>query len=406
MVERSGRVVGVIFGGRSVEHDVSIVTGQQVMRALAAGGHTVVPFYLDRAGSGYTGAPLRELANFEDEKWRGQKGWSRALLSPDPRQHGLIINPLAGCWRRSQVRRLDVIFPALHGTHGEDGTLQGLLELADIPYVGCGVLASALGNDKGMAKMALRAAGIPVLADVAFGREEWLRDEDGVLARIQERLPYPLIIKPARTGSSIGIGYAEDEAELRAAAEIAIAFDARVLVEERLSDCLEINCAVLGQGENIRASLLEQPLSYEEFLSYEEKYLRGGGGEGMKGAERIVPAPLQPATTSAIQETARRAFRALDGRGTARMDFLLRRDESAFYLNEANTLPGSLAFYLWQEEGMAPAAVCDELLALAFAAHAEKRATRYDYRSALLGQAAARGLKGAKGGKATPRAQG
>ncbi len=401
MAERDSCVVGVFFGGRSVEHDVSIVTGQQVMRALDEGGHQVVPIYIDRAGSPFSGAPLRELANFEREDWRRQKGIERVLLSPNPRQHGLIIEPLAGRFRSSRVQRLDIVFPTLHGTHGEDGTLQGLLELADIPYVGCGVLASAIGNDKWMTKAVLRAAGIPVLDDVSFRREEWLTDAAAVLARARETLSYPLIIKPARTGSSIGIGYAEDEETLRAAAEIAIAFDSRALIEERLSDCLEINCALLGQGKDARASLLEQPLSYEEFLSYEEKYLRGG--EGMKSAERVVPAPISAETTAAMQAAARGAFRAIDGRGTARMDFLLRRDESAFYVNEVNTMPGSLAFYLWQEEGLTPAAVCGELLEIAFAAQAEKRATRYDYRTALLGQAAARGLKGAKGSKAMTR---
>ena len=397
MVGKDRFTIGVIFGGRSVEHDVSIVTAQQVMRALDESGHQVIPVYIDRAGNFYRGAALRELASFEREVWRQQKDVERVLLSPQPRQHGLIIAPLAGRFRASRVERLDVVFPTLHGTHGEDGTLQGLLELAEIPYVGCGVLASAIANDKGMTKAVLREAGIPVLDDVRLNREEWLQDPEMVLARVMEELPYPLIIKPARTGSSIGIGFAEDEDSLRAAVEIAIAFDQRVLIEERLTDCLEINCAIMGDGKEGHASFLEQPLSYEEFLSYEEKYLRGS--EGMKSAERIIPAPISADTAESIQQATREAFRAIDGRGIARMDFLLQRDESAFYLNEINTMPGSLAFYLWQEEGLTPTMVCEQLLAIAFTAAAEKRATRYDHRTALLGQAAARGLKGVKGDK-------
>ena len=401
MGDRDNCVVGVIFGGRSVEHDVSIVTGQQVMRALDAGGHEVIPIYIDRMGSAFAGSPLRDLQFFARQGWQQQKGLEPVLLSPDPRQHGLIVRPLAGRFRPARARRLDVVFPTLHGTHGEDGTLQGLLELADIPYVGCGVLASALANDKWMTKPVLRAAGLSVLADVSITRGEWLSDEGAALDRIQASLDFPLIVKPARTGSSIGIGYAEDTESLRAALEIAIAFDGRVLVEERLTDCLEINGALLGWGEEILVSPLEQPLSYEEFLSYEEKYLRGS--EGMKSAERILPAPIGASTTAAIQEAARQAFRAIDGRGTARMDFLLRRDESGFYINEVNTLPGSLAFYLWDEAGMSPRAVCEKLLALAFAVAADKRSTRYGYSSPLLGQVAARGLKGAKGSQ-RPRA--
>ena len=364
MVGKDRFTIGVIFGGRSVEHDVSIVTAQQVMRALDEVGHQVIPVYIDRAGNFYRGAALRELASFEKEEWRQKKDVERVLLSPQPRQHGLIIEPLAGRFRASRVQRLDVVFPTLHGTHGEDGTLQGLLELAEIPYVGCGVLASAVANDKGMTKAVLREAGIPVLDDVRLNREEWLQDPEMVLARVMEELQYPLIIKPARTGSSIGIGFAEDEVSLRSAVEIAIAFDHRVLIEERLTDCLEINCAVMGDGKDGRASYLEQPLSYEEFLSYEEKYLRGS--EGMKSAERIIPAPISAETTESIQQATREAFRAIDGRGIARMDFLLQRDESAFFLNEINTMPGSLAFYLWQEEGLTPTMVCEQLLAIAF----------------------------------------
>ena len=389
--------IGVVFGGRSVEHDVSIVTAQQVMHALEEAGHTVLPIYIDRSGNYFQGAALREIANFETEAWRQRRDVTAVLLSPQPKQHGLIVEPLAGRFRASRVQRMDVAFPTLHGTHGEDGSLQGLLELADIPYVGCGVLASALANDKWMTKAILREAGLPVLAGLLLERDEWLRDPQKIMAEAQERLRYPLIIKPARTGSSIGIGFAEDEASLRAATEIAIAFDHRVLWEERLTDCREINCAVLGYGKELRASPLEQPLSYEEFLSYEEKYLRGG--EGMKSAERIIPAPIGDSLTEAIQEAARATFAALDGRGTARMDFLLKQDGSAFYLNEVNTMPGSLAFYLWQEAGLSPAEVCEALLEIAFRAAADKRGTRYDHRTTLLGQVTARGLKGSKGSK-------
>ncbi|MCY4105743.1 MAG: D-alanine--D-alanine ligase [Chloroflexi bacterium] len=397
MVGKDRYRIGVFFGGRSVEHDVSIVTAQQVMHALEEGGHTVLPIYIDRSGNFYQGATLREIANFETEDWRQQREVAAVLLSPQPRQHGLIVEPLAGRFRASRVQRMDVAFPALHGSHGEDGSLQGLLELADIPYVGCGVLASALANDKWMTKAVLREADLPVLDGFLLERDEWLRDSPAIVAAVQERLKYPLIVKPARTGSSIGIGFAEDEASLRAATDIAIAFDHRVLLEERLTDCREINCAVLGDGQGLRASPLEQPLSYEEFLSYEEKYLRGGGG--MKSAERIIPAPIGEALTEAIQEAARATFAALAGRGTARMDFLLKRDESAFYLNEVNTMPGSLAFYLWQEAGLKPTEVCEALLEIAFRAAADKRGTRYDHRTELLGQVAARGLKGAKGAK-------
>lgn len=388
--------VGVIFGGRSVEHDVSIITASQIMRAFDTALYEVVPIYISRDGRWYTGAPLLELRNYDSEVV-SHKGVTPAVLSPAVQHHGLILNPTAGRLSRSDVLRLDVVFPAVHGTHGEDGTLQGLLELADIPYVGCGVLASAAANDKITAKALLRQHGIPVVDGISFSRAEWLTAADAVLARITAALAFPVFVKPATTGSSVGIGRAADLALLRASIDIAAHFDRRVLVEAAVTGGAEINCAVLGDDRDLRPSVLEQPVSWEEFLTYDEKYMRGG--EGMKSAERIIPAPLSQALTAQVQDYALRAFRAIDGRGTARIDFLVKPDSGEIWLNEINTMPGSLAFYLWQESGMSMADLVHRLVALAREAHAEKRRTSFDYQTDLITLAAARGLKGTKGGK-------
>lgn len=393
--------VAVIFGGRSVEHDVSVVTGHQVIRAFDPERYEVVPIYIDRDGRWLTGEPLLDLKNFKDEI-ASYKGVMSAIISPGTNHHGLIINPTAGRFEKSEVKRLDVVFPTIHGTHGEDGTLQGLFELADIPYVGCGVLASAVANDKILTKDVLRQYAIPVVDDVHFTREEWLRDPDAIISRITAALAYPLFIKPATTGSSIGIGRANDETLLRAAIDVAAHFDRRILVEGAVTNCIEINCAVMGNTPDIRTSVLEQPVSWEEFLTYEEKYLRGG--EGMKSAERLIPAPIGDELTARIQTYARAAFQAIEGRGTARVDFLVRPKEGEIYLNEVNTLPGSLAFYLWQEEGLPPSDVVEQLVKLAQDAHAEKRRSTYNYQTNLIAQTAARGLKGLKGAKTTRRA--
>lgn len=388
--------VGVIFGGRSVEHDVSIITANQIMRAFDPAQYSVVPVYISREGRWYTGAPLLELKNFDGEII-SHKGVTPVVLSPAVQHHGLILNPVSGRLNRSDVLRLDVVFPAVHGTHGEDGTLQGLLELADIPYVGCGVLASAVANDKITTKALLRQHGIPVVQGISFSRAEWLADSEAVLNRITAALPFPVFVKPATTGSSIGIGRATDLALLRASIDIAAHFDRRVLVEAAVTGGIEVNCAVLGDDINLRASMLEQPVSWEEFLTYDEKYMRGS--EGMKSAERIIPAPLDLDLTAQIQDYALRAFRAIDGRGTARIDFLVRPDTGDIWLNEINTMPGSLAFYLWQEEGMGMAELVHQLVKVAREAHAEKRRTSFDYQTDLIALAAMRGLKGAKGTK-------
>ncbi len=395
MSSRRRRTVAVIFGGRSVEHDVSIITGHQVMQALPAERYEVLPVYISRGGRWFTGAPLAELSNFEDANLVNRAGVQPCLLSPDTRHHGLIINPLAGRFSKSEVKRVDIFFPALHGSHGEDGSLQGLLELADIPYVGFAALGSALTNDKIMTKQVLRQAGVPALPEYAFSRAQWLNAPEPILAAITERFAFPLFIKPATLGSSIGIGRADSLELLRASIDIAANFDRRLLVEPAVSDGIEVNCAVIGFGDEFEASTLEQPLSWAEFLSYEDKYLRGG--EGMKSAERLVPAPIGEELTRQIQELSIRAFKAVDGRGIARLDFIVRPAEKEVYLNEINTMPGSLAFYLWREDGYSATAVVEKLLEIAIDAQAVKRRNIYDYQSNLLAVASQRGLKGGKG---------
>jgi D-alanine-D-alanine ligase len=398
MSARRITTVGVVFGGRSVEHDVSVITASQSRRAFDPAQFEVVPIYIGRDGRWFTGEPLLDLKSYQNEIV-SFRGVHPAILSPSTQHHGLIINPTAGRFARSEVKRLDVVFPAVHGTHGEDGTLQGLLELADIPYVGCMVLASAIANDKITTKSLLVQHGIPVVDGISFQRDEWLNQPDEVIRRITSTLTYPLFIKPATTGSSVGIGRAADETLLRASIDVAAHFDRRILVESAVTGAVEINCAVMGNGNDIQASVLEQPVSWEEFLTYEEKYMRGS--EGMKSAERIIPAPISPELTARIQQLAITAFHAIDGYGTARIDFLAKPDEDVVYLNEINTMPGSLAFYLWEETGIPMRQLVQRLVDLAREAHAEKRGSSYDFRADLLNLTALHGLKGAKGAKTT-----
>ncbi|MFN8378696.1 MAG: D-alanine--D-alanine ligase family protein [Anaerolineae bacterium] len=403
MSARKTTVVGVIFGGRSVEHDVSVVTGQQIMRAFPAERYDVVPLYIDRDGRWFTGEPLKDLKTFQEDV-RNVTGVSAVVLSPDVRQHGLIVNPLpTGMFAKAQSLKLDVVFPAIHGSHGEDGTLQGLFELADLPYAGCGVLASAIANDKWLSKQILKQNDVPVVDGLCFTRTQWETNPDAIVEQIKARFAYPVFIKPATLGSSIGIGRADNDALLRASIEVAANLDRRFLIEPAVLGCVEINCSVLGDDRNMRTSVLEQPVSWEEFLTYEEKYLRGG--EGMKSADRIIPAPLTPELTEQIQTVARKAFAAIDGRGIARIDFLVRPEQNEVILNEINTLPGSLAFYLWEATGMSGAELVEELVRIGRDAYAEKRRNTYDYRTNLIALSASRGLKGTKGakGSANPR---
>ncbi len=401
MSVRRQTTVGVIFGGRSVEHDVSIVTGHQIMQAFDPDRYEVVPIYIDRQGRWYTGDPLRDLKNFSNEIV-SQKGVRSAILSPSIEHHGLIINPTAGRFERSELQRLDVVFPAIHGSHGEDGTLQGLCELADIAYVGCGILASAIANDKMMTKIVLSQQGVPIIEAVSFTRAEWLEAPDKVVNHIIHQLTFPMFIKPARLGSSIGISKVNDEQMLYSNMELALTFDDLILVEGAVQNATEINCAVMGNGTDIRASVLEQPVSWSEMLTFEEKYLHGR--DGMKSAERIIPAPLNDDLTAKIKGYAIQAFRAVEGNGTARIDFLVKPESGEVFLNEINTMPGSLALYLWQHEGMSARQVVERLVELGRDAHAIKRQNSYDYQTNLVDLTRQRGLKGAKGSKSVATA--
>lgn len=397
MSSRRRTTLAVLFGGRSVEHDVSIVTGHQIMKAFPAESYEVVPVYISRDGRWFTGDALSDLDSFQDDDVQRHDSVRACLLSPDTRHHGLIVEPLAGRFSKSEVRRIDVAFPALHGSHGEDGSIQGLFELADIPYVGCATLGSALANDKIMTKAILRQAGIPVLDDFWCTRDAWLDRPDVVIDELLAKLELPLFVKPATLGSSIGIGRADTVALLRASIDIAANFDRRILIEPALTNGIEINCSVMGFGDRFEASTLEQPVSWDEFLSYEDKYLRGG--DGMKSAERLVPAPISAELTQRVKETSIAAFKSVDGRGIARIDYLAQPQRDDLYLNEINTMPGSLAFYLWREDGYAAADLARKLVQLARDAHAEKRRNTYDYKTNLVDIASQQGFKGSKGAK-------
>ncbi len=382
--------VGMIFGGRSVEHEVSVLTAHQAIAALPRDKYTPVPIYISKAGQWFTGDALLDLKNFSDLE-NLQTLAEPIIFSADATQPGLLA-------RRASERKgifggraggepviepLDVAFPLLHGSHGEDGTVQGLLELADLPYVGCNVEAAAIGMDKLMAKLALRAAGAPVLPDYVVSRARWQRDPDAVVAEIEAAFPYPVFVKPVSLGSSIGVSGAEDATALRFAIDVAATYDSRVMIEPAQLDIVEINCAVLGNDMEVRASTCERPISAGT-LSYEEKYLKGGKSDGMKGARRIIPADISPELTERIQQAAIQAFRAIGAAGVSRVDFLVRRDESSFYINEINTLPGSLAFYLWEPSGVPFPELLATMISYAQARYREKRRSTFTFSSSLL----------------------
>ena len=381
--------VAVIFGSRSVEHEVSIVTAHQIMEALDRQQYDVIPVYITKQGQWYTGEALRQLDAFKN---LDLAALDPVILPPQPGTRALTVTRPRGLWRSRPAIEVDVAFPALHGTFGEDGTLQGLLELADLPYVGAGVVGSAVGMDKIIMKAVFRACGLPVVHYIPFLRQAWRDRPAAVLAQVEESLGYPVFVKPANLGSSVGISKAKTADELRFALDVACHYDRRLIVEASAEGAVEINCSVLGNDAPV-ASVCEQPVAWRDFLSYEDKYLRGGQAKGLAGAQRRIPAPISPELTARIQALAVDAFRAVDCRGIARVDFLAFPDGDEVFVNEINTLPGSFSLYLWEPSGLSPAALVDRLIQLAFEAHEEKQRTTYAYDSNLLQQVKLGGAK-------------
>lgn len=389
--------VGVVFGGRSVEHEVSILTGLQIIHALDRNRYEAVPIYITKTGEWCTGDRLLSISSFHNFDLRSI-GIGRAIIPPDRGVHGLIIPMTSGWLQRSEVLHLDVVFPAIHGTHGEDGTLQGLLEMADIPYVGCGVSASVIGMNKLLTKKVLKYHGLPVLDFIAVATGDWQRDPEKAISRITKDFSYPLFVKPSSLGSSIGISRAQNELELREAIEVALAYDDMVLIEEAARDSIEVNCAVIGSSKETFVSACEQPIPWQKFMTYEDKYMRGEATLGMKGAERRIPAPISELMTQRVQETAKQAFQAIGGRGISRIDFFVNEQAEQIFVNEFNTMPGSLSFYLWQPVGLEPNQLTDKLIQIALETHAAKQQKIFSYDVGLIAKAAMSGFKfGLKG---------
>ena len=396
--------IAVIFGSRSCEHDVSIISALQLIEAAKTAGFTVTPIYISREGLWYTGEALTQIETFREFNPMG-KGITRVNLDVSANAGDLWAWPpqRAGLFAKvpAPIAHIDVAIPVLHGLHGEDGTVQGLLEMANIPYASSGVLGSAVGMDKIAMKQMLRGAGYPVLDYVWLTRDQLKADREAIVERIEREIKYPAFVKPAALGSSIGVSKATNREELDKALDLAASYDRRILVEVGINNPVEINCAALGYGEDVRTSVCEMPVpsTGDKFLNFFEKYLRnvgtkGESSRGMKSLSRVVPAPIGEELTERIQRMTKEIFKLLDCRGTVRIDFILDEND-VLYVNEPNTIPGSLAFYLWQECGVSFGKLVEIMVEDALRAHADKNTNVFAFDSTILQKVAA-GAKGSK----------
>ncbi len=367
--------VGVIFGGRSGEHEISIRSARTVIENIDSEKYDVVPIAIMKDGRWLSSAEsVRQFPDHTQKVFHDSQGdpsESLIALSGDTSVKGLLVLGSSNSSISETNIPLDVVFPVLHGTYGEDGTIQGLLEMAGIPYVGCGVLASSCGMDKAFMKILFRDAGLPICKYVWFLRDEWEKPRSSVIPQIEAKLGYPCFVKPANLGSSVGISKAVDAASLEEGIRLAAEYDRKIIIEEGL-EMREIECAVMGNNEPI-ASLPGEYLIRDDnkkFLDYTEKY------SGTGNNEFVVPAPVSDELTEKIRKMAVTAFKAIDGSGLARVDFFLRNDNGALLVNEINTMPGltdASGFpKMWAGTGKSMPQIIDELIELALARHKDK----------------------------------
>ena len=358
--------VGVVFGGRSVENEISVITANQAIQAMDKEKYEITPIYITKEGKWYSGEALLDVANYRDTK---------RLLSMCEEVYMKPIYGDTNLYRSNRkflqkkvITKLDVILPALHGTNCEDGTFQGVMEFSGIPYTGCNTLASANGMDKITMKMILKECGIPVIDYSWFSDKEWDDKKEECIKNIEERLGYPVIVKPANSGSSVGIRAAHNREELIDAVDYAISFTSRIIIEKYVQKLKEVNCAVLGNYYECQPSVCEVPVRSGEILSYQDKYMNGGGkqSQGMQSTVREIPANLPEESTKFIQQAACDTFRALSCDGVARIDFIIDEATNDIFVNEINTIPGSLSFYLWEYSGINFGTLIDKLIDIAF----------------------------------------
>lgn len=348
--------VGVIYGGRSGEHEVSVASAASIFKHLDATRYEAVPIRIEKGGEWTLGGRAPEAIS------------AAAVLKEASTQSLQRVEPSAAITGGG----LDVVFPVLHGPYGEDGTVQGLLELANVPYVGSGVLGSAVGMDKAVMKTLFAARGLPIVPHVVVMRREWERDPDNALELVHRELGYPVFVKPANLGSSVGISKARSNTEFSTAMDVALEFDRKIVIEAAVPNAREIECSVLGNDEP-EASIPGEIVPSREFYDYEAKYLD-------EGSRALIPAPLDQAQTAEIRRLSIEAFRAVDGAGMARVDFLIARDNGQTFVNEVNTIPGftTISMYpkLWEASGLPYPALLDRLIALALERHEEKQRLR------------------------------
>lgn len=392
--------VGVIFGGESVEHEVSIISALQAIESINLDKYDVVPIYIGKDRTWYTGHMLTDMNVYKDLDLLKRYAKEVVLYK---KKGEFVLQSTKGFKRI--VDTIDVAFPIVHGQNVEDGSLAGYLDTIDIPYVGPTILGASLGQDKVAMKQIFEASKLPVVPYTWFYDVEYNANKENILKDIKG-LGYPVIVKPARLGSSVGITVAKDENSIEDAINEAIKYDTKIVIEKVISNMVEVNCSVLGNYEYQDASVLEEVMSGKDFLTYQEKYLQGGkgklkgsmGSKGMVSTKRVIPANISDKLTKEVQDISKEAFRVLNLSGVCRVDFLIDSKANKVYINEPNTIPGSLAFYLWEPTGKSYTNLLDDMITLAVRNYKTKEKKTFTFDTNILSNyGGSKGCKGCKG---------
>ena len=399
--------VGVIFGGESVEHEVSIISAIQAMNKIDEEKYEIIPIYITKNREWYTGDMLKDIEVYQDLNLIKRYSTNVVLYY---KNGSYVLQKKKGLFK-SVVKEIDIAFPIVHGTNVEDGVLQGYLQTIGIPFVGSNVYGSVAGQDKTIMKDIWKEENLPMTKYVWFYDTDYRQDKDAVLDKIKG-LKYPLIVKPATTGSSVGISFCDDIEKLKEGIDEAVQYDTKIIVEEVVQNLKEVNIAVMGNYENQKVSAIEEVFSGNNFLTFQDKYIGNGKGKlkgfkkgaiktsskGMASANRKLPADLDPKMQKEIEDIAMRAFKALGSSGNSRIDFLVDEKTNKVYINEINSIPGSLAFYLWDAKDINFTQVLDDMIQIGIKDYKKRISKTHSFESNILqGFAANSGVKGMKG---------
>ena len=388
--------LAVLFGGKSVEHEISVISAIQAINNLNTDKYNIFPIYITKNNEFFYGEVLKNIDEFRNIPELIKKCEQVSFISNNNRVELISFNKVF--FSKKHITNIDIALPIVHGTNVEDGTLQGYLKTLNLPFVGCDVLSSAVCMDKYVMKILLKQAGFPVLDCLRFLRKDCI-DVEKMISNVEQNFKYPVIVKPVNLGSSVGIGKACNSSELETAFSEAFVFADKVIVEPAVVNIKEINCSVVGDLDEAIASECEEPVASDEILSYSDKYMDGSkanGSKGMASLKRKIPADISPDLREKIRTIAVDAFKHLDCNGVVRIDFLMDSNTGDFWINEFNTIPGSLAFYLWEPVGLKYSALLERMISLALKRQRESEDITYSFETNILSAGKSFGFKGGK----------